>query len=109
MIRLNTEAAILSRVFEVNESVLTPSVARYVLSMRFSAEDEDRVDELSARARTGVLTEGEAEELDSYLRVGSLLAVMQSKARRRLMHAASNHSPTHSGREDVLQSRQSVG
>jgi hypothetical protein len=37
---------------------------------------------LSAKARAGTLTDDENEELDNYLRVGDLLAILQSKARR---------------------------
>jgi hypothetical protein len=46
--------------------------------------DEDRVNELSAKARAGTLTESESQELDSCLHVGSVLAVLQSKRRRLL-------------------------
>lgn len=55
--------------------------------MRLPPSDEDRVNELSAPARTGSLSEAEAQELDSYLRIGSLLAVMQSRARKLLREA----------------------
>ena len=37
--------------------------------------------ELADRAQAGVLAENEAAEFDSYLHIGNLLAVMQSKAR----------------------------
>jgi hypothetical protein len=80
----NTEAAILARIIEADERELTPEAARYLLSMRLPTSDEQRVDELSAKARDGSLTEAESKELDSYLHIGSLLAVMQSNARRRL-------------------------
>jgi hypothetical protein len=46
--------------------------------------DEDRVNELSAKARAGSLTDAESEELDGCLHVGSVLAVLQSKRRRLL-------------------------
>jgi hypothetical protein len=80
----NTEAAILARIIEADERELTPDAARYLLSMRLPTRDEARVDELSAKARAGSLSEAEGKELDSYLHIGSLLAVMQSNARRRL-------------------------
>ena len=78
----NTEAAILARVIEADEFEITPDVARYLLSMQLPDADRERVDELSAKARSGSLTETEAAELDSYLHIGSLLGVMQSRARR---------------------------
>ena len=83
----NTESAILARILESDERELTPEAARYLLSIKLSTADEDRVDELSEKARVGSLTEAESEELDGYLHVGSLVAVWQSKARRILKHA----------------------
>jgi hypothetical protein len=87
VITSNTEAAILARVIEADQGAVTPDVARYLLSMQLPRTDKDRVDELSAKARDGSLTEGETAELDSYLHIGRLLAVMQSRARRLLKNA----------------------
>jgi hypothetical protein len=78
----NTEAAILARVIEADRTAITPEVARYLLSMQLPEADRERVDDLSAKARAGSLTAEEAHELDSYLHIGRLLAVMQSRARR---------------------------
>ena len=80
----NTEAAILARVIESDATPITPDVARYLLSMQLPAADEERVNDLSAKARAGSLSEAESQELDSYLHIGRLLAVMQSRARRLL-------------------------
>lgn len=85
----NTEAAILARVIESGPGAITPDVAQYLLSMQLPRADEERVNELSAKARAGSLSEGETQELDSYLHIGRLLAVMQSRARRLLKN--SNH------------------
>ena len=52
--------------------------------MKLPSSDEERVNELSAKARSGSLTDSEMQELDSYLHIGTLLGVMQSKARRLL-------------------------
>jgi hypothetical protein len=80
----NTEAAILARIIQSEERELTPEAARYLLSMKLPSGDEERVQELSAKARSGSLTDSETQELDSYLHIGILLGVMQSKARRLL-------------------------
>lgn len=80
----NTEAAILARIIQSDERELTPEIARYLLSMKLPATDEERVNELSAKARSGSLTENETQELDSYLHIGMLLGIMQSKARQLL-------------------------
>ena len=80
----NTEATILTRMVQADDRELTPDTARYWLSMKLPAVDEERVDELSATARAGSLTESEKQELESYLQVGIFLSIMQSKARRLL-------------------------
>lgn len=88
VVTANTEAAILARILlESEDAELSPEAARYLLSIKLPACDEDRVNELSTKARAGALTESEQQELDSYLHIGSLLAVMQSKARRLLKPA----------------------
>lgn len=77
----NTEAAILARLLEVREH-MSRDVAEYLLSIDFEAADIDRMNMLSEGAREGTLTAEETAELDSYLHVGSLLAILQSRARR---------------------------
>ena len=85
----NTEAAILARIIiQSDETELSPEAARYLLSMKLPSSDEDQVNELSAKARASSLTEADTQELDSYVHIGSLLAVMQSKARRLLKHTS---------------------
>ncbi len=86
----NTEAAILARILESEDRELTPEAARYLLAIKLPSSDEDRVDELSAKARAGSLTKAENQELDGYLHVGSLVAVLQSTARRLLKQAPSS-------------------
>lgn len=77
----NTESAILARIVRAGDDPLTPDVARYLLSMRLPSSDEERVNELSAKAREGSLTDAETQELDNYLHIGFLLGVLQAKAR----------------------------
>src|SRR5580704_8661538 len=80
----NTEAAILARIIQSDERELTPDVARYLLSMKLPSSDEERVQELSAKARSGSLTDSERRNSTVICTVGILLGVMQSKARRLL-------------------------
>jgi hypothetical protein len=87
----NTEAAILSRLIQSRED-LTEDVAAYLLSINFEAHDVERMNFLAERASAGILTIDEEKELDSYLHVGSLLSIMQSRARRRLQ-SNSSESP----------------
>jgi hypothetical protein len=87
----NTEAAILARLIQSRDAELAPEVARYLLAFEFDATDVARMNELAERAQLGQLTNQEQAELESYLHVGNLLAVMQSKARRFLKHHPQTH------------------
>jgi hypothetical protein len=55
-----------------------------LLSIRFSDRDTARMNELSELAREGALCGEDQAELDSYIHVTNLLAVMQAKGRRAL-------------------------
>lgn len=79
----NTEAAILGRLLQAKHSQ-SRDVAEYLLSIDFDRDDLDRMNLLSERARQGSLTPEETAELDSYLHVGTLLSILQSRARRLL-------------------------
>lgn len=85
----NTEPAILARAIQVDEGPLSRGAADYLLSVRFREGDVARMNELSELARQGKLTVQEQAELDSYLHVSNLLAVMQSK---RTFHPAVLHA-----------------
>jgi hypothetical protein len=80
----NTESAILVRILQAGEQDLTPKGARYWLSVKLPDSDQDRVDELSANARAGSLTEAATQELDNYLHIGFLIGTMQAKGRQLL-------------------------
>jgi hypothetical protein len=80
----NTEAGILARLIQTRQDELSCDAAKYLLSLRFDDHDVSRMNELSELARLGTLTAPDAAELDSYIHVSNLIAVMQSKARRRL-------------------------
>ncbi len=84
----NTEAAILARLIQIEQQELSRGAAEYLLSIRFSDRDTTRMNELSELARQGTLSNEDQAELDSYIHVGNLLAVMQSKGRRALERSA---------------------
>src|SRR5262245_56526537 len=79
-----SEAAIFSRVWEDETKALSPTVARHVLKLKFSEQDQARMHDLAAKNRAGKLSTEEAEEFDNFVKVGDLLALLQSKARQRL-------------------------
>ena len=78
----NSEATILARLIQSQDQGLAPEVARYLLAFAFQPRDVERMNELAARAQDGDLNAEERAELESYLHVSNLLAVMQSKARQ---------------------------
>jgi hypothetical protein len=84
-----SEVAIFGRLIEPEESNLAPEVARYLLTLTFRQTDRDRMNELAEKAREGHLTKEEDQELNSYIHVGNLLAILQSKARKSLQRTAS--------------------
>lgn len=82
-----TESAILRRLLAANQQPFDPATANFVLSLDFTLDDHERMNELSAKAQEGALSSAEERELESYLNVGDLLAIMQSKARISLREA----------------------
>jgi hypothetical protein len=75
------EAEIWARMIELQPEGLTQDAARYLLRFRLDERDQSRLEELADRSQAGALNAEEEQEFDSYLRIGNLLAVMQSRAR----------------------------
>lgn len=74
---------------------MSMEAARSILRLEFAAEDQDRMRELAAKAREGTLTAAERRETDEYERVGTLLAILKSRARLRLKKAANRNGSNH--------------
>lgn len=83
-LRQNTEAGILARLIQTRQDELSRDAANYTRSLQFEGRDISRMSELSESARLGTLAGADAAELDSYIHVSNLLAVMQAKARQSL-------------------------
>ncbi len=75
--------------------MLSPDAARSILAFRFTQADRDRMNCLASKARNGSLSKEEDEELETYLRVGDLIAILQSKARQSLQFPKDERSLTH--------------
>ena len=84
-----TEAAIWARVIHPN-GTLTPTVARAILKLEFSADDQERMHELAQKAQEGALTTNEQFEIDNYERVGNMLAILKSRSRKLLKQSSRN-------------------
>ena len=84
-----TEADIFSRVIDPSNPTMTPDAARAILHLDYTAADHERVAELARKSNDGDLTSDERRELEGYVLVGDVLAMMKSKARLSLRA----HSP----------------
>src|SRR5438309_1654693 len=82
----SSEVAIFCRLLINGQSKMSPDLARYVLTLGFNDEDQDRMRNLAAGNQEGALSSEEHEELMTYVKAGHLLALLHSKARRSLQH-----------------------
>ena len=79
--------AVLGQLADLAVQSISPETARKLLRLRLDSSHHERVAVLSAKAREGTLTPAERDELDEYLHVADLLAILQSRARRALKDA----------------------
>jgi hypothetical protein len=79
-----TEADIFSRVIDPSNPTLTPEAARALLHFGYSESDHARMAELARKSNDGTLSLEERRELESYVFVGDVLAMLKSKARATL-------------------------
>ena len=86
-----TEAEIWNRAIQPDEGGLTAEAARALLKLKLASTDVERVNDLSAKARAGALSDAEERQLDSYLNVGRALELLKAKARASLRLAASTN------------------
>jgi hypothetical protein len=85
-----SELAIFGRVLEPEEATLDVAAAKAILNLDFKQADKDRMHELLGKAKKGTLTADEQVEIDNYERVGHMLSLMKSKARRSLKGGQGN-------------------
>jgi hypothetical protein len=77
------ESAIIERM------VLSPEKAEAIISLAFAPVDQDRMRELMERNNQGTLTDAERLEMESFRRVGTLLGILQARARLALSNNTS--------------------
>lgn len=75
---------IFRRIVDPDQPFLSAEAAQAILRLDFSPSDRDRMNDLASKNRQGYLTKEEEVELNNYIRVGQVLGVLQSKARRSL-------------------------
>jgi hypothetical protein len=88
----DTEVTILARVFDNERGLLPRELARSIVDVEFSQQDKARMHDLALRNQAGALSQGEKEELIAFAKAGTLLSILQSKARRTLKIKAKKRS-----------------
>jgi hypothetical protein len=78
---LESEVAILNRLIRPHKP-WNAATARAILNLDFDKSDQVRMQELAQKARDGTLTEEEQEIINFYERVGHIIGLLHSKARR---------------------------
>lgn len=78
----NSETELLLRLWDRQR--LTPTLARHLLKLEFAEEDHARMHELAVKNQEDLISAAERQELDNYVRVGTLLSIVQSRARTTL-------------------------
>ncbi len=79
--RDNTKAPIGERVIRP-QGKMTAAAARQIVQLDFTSEERARMHELAVKNQSGSLTPVEVSELHNDCRVGTMLSVLQSRARQ---------------------------
>jgi hypothetical protein len=79
--------AMLEQLADLDAGDISAETARKFLKITFDPSHRQRVRHLSEKARKGTLLAAEQVELDEFIRVADLLAILHSKARQALKHA----------------------
>src|SRR5947209_480904 len=82
---------ILSRLIESGDAALSPPAAEYILALDFRPEERAQMHKLAVKAQEGTLTPDDPVVIDSYERVGHLLSIWKSKARKALKNRRGSH------------------
>jgi hypothetical protein len=88
--RATTALDLFLRLWE--RETMTPGLARQVLRITFSDEEESRIHHLMEKNRDGELTVDEEQELETYVQVWALLSTLHSRARQLLKRRSSERA-----------------
>ena len=80
----SSEIAIFGRLIKADKTDLSRELARYILTLGFDEEDQNRMSELARKNQEGSLSSDEKAELENFVKVGHLLALLHSKASKSL-------------------------
>ena len=79
-----SELDIFRRIVDPDRPTLPVDAAQALLRLDFASGDRRRMNRLAEKNRQGRLSPREEQELDSFIRAGQLLGILQSKARQSL-------------------------
>lgn len=74
-------SAILERLLEPVTQSLNVEAARKLIRLKADAGTQARVDELAQKCNEGELTPAERSEYERYVTAGTMIAILQAKAR----------------------------
>jgi hypothetical protein len=78
----SADTLVLDKILEPLASALTPELARKIVDLRADAETQALIDILGDKANEGTLTEAERRQYETYVRAGTLVSILQAKARK---------------------------
>jgi len=79
--RRRNSSAILERLLEPVTQSLNVEAARKLIRLKADSVTQTRVDELARKCNEGELTPAERSDYERYVSVGTLIAILQAKAR----------------------------
>jgi hypothetical protein len=85
-----TELDVWTGVIAPENGNMPPDHARAVLQWQFNDAAKRQMNQLADRNNSGELSASEREELEAYVHVGQVIAVLQAKARLSLKQASLN-------------------
>jgi hypothetical protein len=88
-----SEIEIFARLIKMDRGDMGRELAHYVLTLGFDEEDQALMRELAERNQEGALSPEDREKLQGYVKVGHLLALLHSKARRSLRARKGSRNP----------------
>jgi hypothetical protein len=80
------DISLFERLVDDDTQDLPRETARALLKLGFSKADRKRIELLSEKANEGTLTPPESEELESFIRIGDLLAILHARAELAIEH-----------------------
>jgi hypothetical protein len=81
------DTAVLEQLARLDVQSIGLETSRKLLQFHFDTAQHERMNVLSEKAQRRALSPAEQRELDEYIRVGSLLGILQSRARQVLRNA----------------------